>query len=65
MKFSDGSDQRLQDEANVTYISRMQCVQAAIENQIAEMATNAPNTKLGLITFNSEVTIIGDGAKQQ
>jgi hypothetical protein len=32
MKFSDGSDQFLQGEKNLTYISRMQCVQAAIES---------------------------------
>lgn len=32
MKFSDGSDQRLQGEQNCTYISRMQCVQAAIDS---------------------------------
>ena len=32
MKFSDGSDQRLQGENNVTYVSRIQCVQAAIDS---------------------------------
>jgi len=31
MKFGDGSDQFLQGEKNVTYVSRMQCLQAAIE----------------------------------
>jgi len=31
MKFSDGSDQRLDGEGNVTYVSRLQCVQAAID----------------------------------
>lgn len=32
MKFSDGSDQFLNfQEKNVTYVSRMQCLQAAIE----------------------------------
>lgn len=31
MKFSDGSDQRLQGDHNVTYVSRMQCVQSAID----------------------------------
>jgi hypothetical protein len=35
MKFSDGSDQKMNGESgNITYISRMQCVQAAIESQI-------------------------------
>lgn len=63
MKFSDGSDQRIQGEANVTYISRMQCVQAAIDSQISDMAKNAPDRRLGIVTFNHEVTIIGDGSK--
>ena len=64
MKFSDGSDQKLQGEStNMTYISRMQCVQAAIDNQITEMAKGAPERKLGIVTFNHEVTIIGDGSK--
>ena len=31
MKFSDGSDQFLQGERNVTYVSRMQCLQSAID----------------------------------
>jgi len=32
LKFSDGSDQRLEGESNVTYVSRLQCVQAAIDS---------------------------------
>ena len=35
MKFSDGSDQFISaGEKNVTYVSRMQCLQAAIDQQI-------------------------------
>jgi len=41
----------------------MQCVQAAIDNQLSEMAVGAPERKLGVVTFNHEVTIIGDGSK--
>jgi|JI9StandDraft_1071089.scaffolds.fasta_scaffold435628_1 hypothetical protein len=33
MKFSDGSEQRLDGEnQNITYVSRIQCVQAAIDH---------------------------------
>jgi len=46
---------------NVTYISRLQCVQASIEKQIQILAKNNPNKKVGIITFNHEVTVIGDG----
>jgi len=64
MKFSDGSDQKLTGESgNITYISRLQCVQAAIESQIQDMKKGAPDRKLGIVTFNHEVTVIGDGTK--
>jgi len=63
MKFSDGSDQFLQGEKNVTYVSRMQCLQAAIDQQIADMANGAADRKLGLVAFNNEVTVVGDGAQ--
>ena len=63
MKYSDGSDQRLQGEANVTYVSRLQCVQAAIDQQLNDMHNGAPNRKVGLVTFNGEVTVVGDGTK--
>lgn len=49
-------------EKNVTYVSRMQCLQAAIEQQINDMANGAADRKLGIVTFNNEVTVIGDGA---
>lgn len=61
-KFGDGSDQFLQGERNVTYVSRMQCLQAAIEQQISDMGNGAPDRKIGLVTFNNEVSIIGDGS---
>lgn len=65
MKFSDGSDQKMQGEStNITYVSRLQCVQAAIDNQIADMSNGAPDRKLGIVTFNHEVTVIGDGSKE-
>jgi len=47
---------------DVTYVSRMQAVQAAINAQIEEMAADtSTKTKVGLITFSNEVTIFGDG----
>lgn len=46
--------------ANVTYVSRLQCVQAAIEAQLESMATSTPQARVALITFNRDVTIYGD-----
>ena len=58
----NGADQYLPNQKkNSTYISRKQCVFAAIENQIHDMLKTNPKRKVGLVTFNSEVCIIGDG----
>ena len=63
MKFSDGSYQYMSKESkNAIYVSRMQCVQTAIENQLNELANGAPNRKAGIVTFNNEVVLIGDGS---
>jgi hypothetical protein len=63
-KFGDNSDQRLQGDFGKTYVSRLQCVQSAIDSQLGEMKKNYPDRKIGLVTFNNEVTIIGDGIKE-
>lgn len=58
-------DQRLPGEKrNVKYVSRLQCVQAAIEQHITQIAKTNPNYKIGLVTFSDEVTIIGDGTQE-
>eukprot|EP00343_Euplotes_focardii_P007439 CAMPEP_0205819948 /NCGR_PEP_ID=MMETSP0206-20130828/2483_1 /ASSEMBLY_ACC=CAM_ASM_000279 /TAXON_ID=36767 /ORGANISM="Euplotes focardii, Strain TN1" /LENGTH=578 /DNA_ID=CAMNT_0053114125 /DNA_START=243 /DNA_END=1978 /DNA_ORIENTATION=- len=60
MKFSDGSDQFFKEKKNLTYISRLQCVQAAIESQIMNMAEKEPEKKVGLVSFSNDVNIHGD-----
>lgn len=62
-KFGDGSDQFLDGERNVTYVSRMQCLQAAIDAQINDMGNGATDRKVGLVAFNHEVTLIGDATE--
>lgn len=49
-------------QPQVTYVSRLECVQAAIEAQIQELKKNKPNVKVGLVTFNNEVKVLGDGS---
>lgn len=62
--FSDGSDQFYSSSnRNVTYISRLQCLQAAIESNLNQMLKEAPNRKVGFVTFNNEVIAYGDGTK--
>ena len=51
----EGSQYLPKEKKNVTYVSRLECVQAAIEVQLTELQRNSPNKKIGLITFNDEV----------
>jgi len=54
--FGDGSDQFMnRSERNITYVSRIQCVKAAIDSQITDMANGAGERKIGIVTFNHEV----------
>lgn len=56
------ADQHLpRQRRNVTYVSRLQSVQAAIDHQLQEMAKEYPNRRVALVTFSNEVTVIGDG----
>jgi hypothetical protein len=63
MKFSDGSDQFYKENRNLTYVSRLQCVQAAIEAQMMDMCDKAPHKKVGLVTFSNDVSVYGDCAQ--
>lgn len=64
-QFGDGSDQFLNaSDRGTTYVSRIQCVKAAIDSQINDMANGASDRKIGIVTFNNEVQVIGDGTKE-
>jgi hypothetical protein len=66
MAFSDGSNQYFgSGNSNVTYVSRLQCLQAAIESNLTILLKSAPNRKVGFVTFNNEVIGYGDGTKGQ
>jgi hypothetical protein len=39
----------------------MQCVQAAINQQIQDIGNGATDRKVGLVSFNDQVTVVGDG----
>jgi len=45
---------------NQDYISRLECVQAAIDNNINNILKTSPDTCVGLVTFSSEIIISGD-----
>eukprot|EP00048_Salpingoeca_helianthica_P014573 m.222372 g.222372 ORF g.222372 m.222372 type:complete len:765 (-) comp16017_c0_seq1:86-2380(-) len=50
------------ERRGVTYVTRLQAVQAAVDAQIKAMSKEHPNRKVGLIAFNKEITLIGDGS---
>lgn len=45
----------------VMYISRLQCVQAAVHRQLEALALLYPHNRVALIAFNHELLIYGDG----
>ena len=47
---------------NQTFISRLQAVQAAVDQQLLDMTSQNPHRRCCLITFNSELTVYGDGS---
>jgi hypothetical protein len=49
---------------NKTFISRKQCILSAIENQLQELKKIDPLKKVGFVTFNNEITVLGDGIAQ-
>lgn len=51
------------ERRDITYVTRLQCVQAAISAQIEKMKKEHPNRRVGIVTFNNEVNVIGDGTE--
>jgi len=47
---------------DTTFISRLECVQAAVCKQLQDLKSKSPNTRAGVICFNREVTVLGDGS---
>ena len=45
---------------NMNSVNRLETLQAAITSNIKKITKDSPNVKVGLVTFNSDVTIYGD-----
>jgi len=48
---------------NKSYPTRLEGVKVAIDNQIEKMIKETPNRKVGFVTFENKVQLIGDGTK--
>ena len=59
---SEDEDDRFNDYyyRNMNSVSRLETLQAAISSNIKKITKDSPNIKVGLVTFNSNVTIYGD-----
>lgn len=49
------------EDSTVSMISRLLCMKTAVDNQLTNLRSNFPNKRVGIVSFNNEVTIIGDG----
>ncbi|CAM9885732.1 unnamed protein product [Ectocarpus sp. 6 AP-2014] len=59
----DASNQHMPGQPRgMTYVSRLQSMQAAIDDQLETMAKETPSRHAGIVTFNGEVSLIGDGS---
>mmetsp|Transcript_35531 Transcript_35531/g.69696 ORF Transcript_35531/g.69696 Transcript_35531/m.69696 type:complete len:750 (+) Transcript_35531:32-2281(+) len=61
----DGDVQLRHQRRREIYVSRLEAVQAAVDDQITGLQKKRPNCRVGLITFSNDVTIIGDGSKTE
>lgn len=59
-----GAAQQLPGErGGEQYVSRLQCVSAAVEAQLLALRAAKPNVRVGLVTFASDVVVIGDASR--
>jgi GTP1/Obg family GTP-binding protein len=55
----DQRDQYLpRQRRDVTFVSRLQAAQAAVDHQLEEMLKEHPNRRVALIAFNNEVCFL-------
>ena len=48
------------NQENTSYISRLDLVKISIENNINSLVKNSPDTKVGIVSFGSEIEVKGD-----
>eukprot|EP00211_Chloroparvula_japonica_P004689 CAMPEP_0119128714 /NCGR_PEP_ID=MMETSP1310-20130426/6756_1 /TAXON_ID=464262 /ORGANISM="Genus nov. species nov., Strain RCC2339" /LENGTH=613 /DNA_ID=CAMNT_0007119079 /DNA_START=17 /DNA_END=1855 /DNA_ORIENTATION=+ len=57
------ADQYLPGESrDKSYISRMECMKLAVDTQLKRLVVKYPTKKVAVITFSSDVVVVGDGS---
>lgn len=51
----------MQLQTKNSYVSRKQCILAAIESELKGMAMEHPRKKVAFVLFSNDVAIVGDG----
>eukprot|EP00057_Strongylocentrotus_purpuratus_P022756 XP_011677230.1 PREDICTED: circularly permutated Ras protein 1 isoform X3 [Strongylocentrotus purpuratus] len=51
-----------QPKKHVSYVSRLQSMQSAIQQQVDKLRAENSHKRVGLVAFNNNVTVIGDGS---
>jgi len=52
------------DSNSKQYISRLECVQSAVQTMLDRMVLQHPNRRVVFITFSDEVTVLADGSQE-
>lgn len=58
-------NKKTESKDGFTSVTRLECVQAAVESQLRQMQTQYPMKKAGIVVFNSTVQILGDGVESE
>ncbi|KAJ3432923.1 hypothetical protein M0812_21869 [Anaeramoeba flamelloides] len=53
-----------QQNQEISWVSRLQCLKIAVGNQIEELSRQYPDRKVVLVTFSNEVTVYGSGMNE-
>ena len=57
---SDSDNDFNYNQGNTSYISRLDLVKCSIQNNINSLLKNAPNTKVGIVSFGTDIEVKGD-----
>lgn len=47
------------------YVTRIACIKNMLIEKISQMTTENPNRKVGVIAFNNDIKILGDGYQNE
>jgi hypothetical protein len=61
---AEGNQWLPSEKRNANYLSRLECMQSAINLQLEEIQAQFPSKKVALIAFNDDVIVIGDGREK-